>query len=88
MPRFAILTGTRHGETAPVVIQDSSASVAEQQTAFKVFAGKVEHEEFREVHLWTSDSGIIARRRFKPVSAPVQTSEPPPEDPPKPKGKR
>lgn len=94
--RYAIITGTPHGQTAPIVISDATTPVHEQKAAFKALARSATSEEFREVQLWTSDAGIMARRRFKhpsdqvpetiegETSAPSGEEEKPVDEPPVP----
>jgi hypothetical protein len=74
--RFAILTGTRHGETLPVVIADATHPVEEQKRAFKDFARSRQSAQFAEVQLWTSTACIIARRRLKPPEPATDAEKP------------
>lgn len=70
MPRFAITTGTRHGATAPVVITGPEVSIDAQKAAIKELTASRENPEWSEVQLWTSDSGIDRKIRFKPATQP------------------
>ncbi len=71
MARFALITGIKHDEKAPVVISEPSTPFDEQRTKFKAFLASREHPEFCEVHLIHSDAGIVRTKKFVKAGTPA-----------------
>lgn len=72
--RYFVLTGFRHGATSPVLIAipEGHAAVAD----FKDLVRAGTHEEFREIHLVSSTSGVVMKRKLKDPNAQTAVEEP------------
>ena len=65
MPRFAITTGRKHGETVPRVLIGPEVSLDQQKATMRILACRRAHPELAEVQLWESDSGVTRTIRLR-----------------------
>lgn len=81
MSRSAITVGHPHGGGTPTVITGPHVPLPEQRQAMRDRKAKREDPDFARVELWTSDGGVITKKRFdKPAKKAEAPKAPDPKD--------